>query len=70
MLDNTKQALKNIGKDTVDVVKATGKLAKDLCINLPKATCDDGRAHLAIRKEFLEWRKTRDTKSETPADTQ
>lgn len=63
MLDNTKQALKNIGSDVAN-------LAKDICIRLPKAVVDDGRAHLEVRKEFLEWRKARNTKAETPADAQ
>lgn len=70
MLDNTKQALKIVGKDAVDVVKATGKLAKDICISLPKAAFDDGRAHLEQRKAFLAWLKAEDSDKSFAEDVQ
>lgn len=63
MLDNTKQALKNVATDVVN-------LAKDLVIHLPKALVDDGCAHFEVRKEFLEWRKTRNTSTSNPEDAQ
>lgn len=63
---NTKQAFKTIGSDVKVLIKDLGKLGKDTVVNLPKATVNDFRAESALRKEFREWRKTRNNPDSNP----
>ena len=63
---NTKQAFKTIGSDIKNLAKAVGKLGKDSVVNLPKANIADIREELTLRKEFREWRKTRNNPDTIP----
>ena len=63
---NTKQAFKTIGSDVKNLTKAFGKLGKDVVVNLPKANVADIREELALRREFREWRKTRNNPDTNP----
>lgn len=63
---NTKQAFKTIGSDVKVLIKDLGKLGKDSVVNLPRANIADIREELALRKEFREWRKTRNNPDSNP----
>lgn len=63
---NTKQAFKTVGSDIKVLIKDLGKLGKDSVVNLPKANIADIREELALRKEFREWRKTRNNPDSNP----
>lgn len=63
---NTKQAFKTVGSDIKVLIKDLGKLGKDSVVNIPKATVNDIREEYALRKEFREWRKTRNNPDSNP----
>lgn len=63
---NTKQAFKTVGSDIKNLAKASGKLGKDIVIGIPKANIADIREEYALRKEFREWRKTRNNPDSNP----
>lgn len=63
---NTKQAFKTVGSDIKVLIKDLGKLGKDSVVNLPRANIADIREELTLRKEFREWRKTRNNPDSNP----